>query len=99
MASASWASITAIPIFNPNNLSNFVMGNFIGTDLTGANAVPNTQNGVYLLADAEVAAHSTGSGPAMNNAIGGSGLTAGNVISFNTMNGILIDGQSSSNPS
>ncbi len=83
------------PTFNPNNLSNFVMGNLIGTDVTGANAVPNTQNGLYLLMDAEVTAHSTGSGPAMNNAIGGSAGGAGNVISFNTMNGVLIDGTSS----
>ena len=48
--------------------------------------------------DAEVTAHSTGSGPAMNNAIGGSAGGAGNVISFNTMNGVLIDGTSSKNP-
>ena len=36
------------PTFNPNNLSNFVMGNLIGTtDVTGANAVPNTQSLVF----------------------------------------------------
>ena len=78
--------------FNPTNLSNFVMGNFVGTDSTGANAVPNSQNGLYLLMDAEA------SSPAMNNAIGGSAGGAGNTFAFNTMNGVLIDGTSSKNP-
>ena len=80
--------------FNPTDLSNFVMGNLVGSDVTGANAVPNTQNGLYLLLDAEA----IGTGPAMNNAIGGSAGGAGNTFAFNTMNGVLIDGNSSKNP-
>ncbi len=77
---------------NPNNLSNYVLGNFIGTDVTGANSVPNTQNGVYLTIDAEAAS------PAAHNAIGGTDPGLGNTISFNGGDGVLIDGTSFSNP-
>lgn len=61
-----------------------VGGNFIGVDATGANALPNAGTGVELF----------NSG---TNIIGG--LTAGsaNVISGNSLGGVLINGSSSEN--
>lgn len=62
----------------------WVAGNFIGVDATGANALPNAGTGVELF----------NSG---TNIIGG--LTAGsaNVISGNSISGVLINGSSSEN--
>jgi parallel beta-helix repeat protein len=57
---------------------NVVRGNLIGTDATGTNPLGNRQNGV------EIFASSTG------NTIGGTATGAGNVISDNGLNGILV---------
>ncbi len=56
---------------------NFVTGNRIGTDATGAFAVPNRQNGVNL-------------DRASGNVVGGPAPGAGNLISGNTRSGVLI---------
>jgi hypothetical protein len=56
---------------------NMVWGNYIGVDVTGANALGNEQNGVFILA-------------ATNNSIGGSVPGAGNVISGNGQYGVYI---------
>ncbi|RUL86295.1 NosD domain-containing protein [Tautonia sociabilis] len=69
--------------------ANVVQGNFIGTDATGAFALPNATNGVEIMPGA------------VANRIGGvnaaSGvLTAGNLISGNSRNGVLVSGPGAS---
>jgi parallel beta-helix repeat protein len=59
------------------SIGNQVVGNFIGTDATGALALGNGQSGV-LIADAP------------GNTVGGTASGAGNVISGNNASGILI---------
>ncbi|WP_169978199.1 beta strand repeat-containing protein [Tautonia rosea] len=81
---------------------NVVQGNLIGTNFDGSAAVPNVENGVRL--DAGLV--NVGGTPqflgAVNNTIGGvnasSGVrTAGNLISGNGHNGILLYGGPTSN--
>ena len=57
---------------------NQITGNYIGTDVTGAVALPNRSNGVNL------------SSPSTSTTIGGTTAGAGNVIAFNTQNGINV---------
>jgi CSLREA domain-containing protein len=57
---------------------NRVMGNFIGTDASGARSVANRDSGIHLEAT-------------NSNLIGGSTIAARNVISGNLKNGILLD--------
>ncbi|MCH8919678.1 MAG: hypothetical protein IIA23_03115, partial [Chloroflexi bacterium] len=59
---------------------NVVRGNFIGTDLTGAAAVPNAQDGVRIQTSAN------------DNVIGGTGPGDGNVIAFNGGDGVEVFG-------
>jgi len=61
-----------------NSGSNFVQGNFIGTDVTGTAAIPNA-DGIFI-----------GGG---GNTIGGTAAGAGNLISGNTTIGIAINNQ------
>ncbi len=56
---------------------NTIQGNLIGTDISGAVALPNSGNGVEIQASGIV--------------LGGIGAGAGNVISGNGGNGVLID--------
>ncbi|MFH2091799.1 MAG: hypothetical protein ABIJ31_05495 [Pseudomonadota bacterium] len=58
--------------------SNQVSGNFIGTDITGTLAVPNQQEGVWII-----------DGASKNN-IGGSSVAARNIISGNANHGVSI---------
>src|SRR5207302_8959567 len=60
---------------------NTVAGNYIGTDVNGANAIPNGNNGI-------------GIGQASNNMIGGMTAAARNVISGNGVQGIAITSSS-----
>ena len=60
--------------------ANVVQGNFIGTDSTGTKAEGNTTNGVEFAAGANA------------NTVGGTAMGAGNVISANLANGILVTG-------
>ena len=64
--------------------SNLVVGNFIGTDATGKLALGNTSDGVQVT-------------DASNNMVGGSVITARNVISANGGNGVLVQNSASSN--
>lgn len=57
-----------------------IVGNFIGVTTDGLSAAPNNQRGIYI-------------NQTSNAIIGGSTTAARNIISGNTMNGILIDGQ------
>jgi len=56
---------------------NQVLGNFIGTDVSGAGALGNAGNGVSL--------------SAASNTVGGTATGAGNTIAFNNLSGILVD--------
>lgn len=67
-----------------NATANKITGNFIGTDATGKAALPNGYGGLYL----------TNAGA---NQIGGTTPGAGNVISGNFQNGLLLTGGSNSN--
>jgi titin len=57
-----------------------VQGNFIGTDISGTNAIGNNYGGVNLV------------GEATGNVIGGLQPGAGNVVSGNPWNGVNLDG-------
>jgi hypothetical protein len=59
--------------------STTIIGNFIGTDITGTSPIPNSY-GIYIQGDPGL--------PCSNNIIGIPG--AGNVISYNTINGIVL---------
>ena len=67
--------------FNSSSSNNTIQGNFIGTDATGAAALPNTSDGVLF----------TGT-TANNNVIGGAPVGAANVIAFNGGRGVSIGG-------
>ena len=56
-----------------------IEGNYIGTDATGAVAMPNTEDGIYLTLGAT------------NNTIGGNDPGSGNLIAYNGGDGVLID--------
>ncbi|MCA1685071.1 MAG: right-handed parallel beta-helix repeat-containing protein, partial [Planctomycetia bacterium] len=58
---------------------NLIEGNFIGTDATGAAALGNAAQGVYLL-------------DSPSNTVGGTSAAAGNVISGNLGNGVRVGG-------
>jgi hypothetical protein len=67
-----------IYVTDSNTAGNVILGNFIGTDASGSNAVPNWSGGAIIVH----AAH--------NNLIGGTDPLAHNVISGNTNFGIWI---------
>ncbi len=62
----------------PGTTGNVVAGNFIGTDIDGTNALPNTTAGVWIVDGAA------------DNTIGGTTLGARNIISGNDGSGISI---------
>ena len=64
---------------------NYVIGNYIGLDVTGATALPNRQDGVLL----NMGAH--------DNFIGGIQVGARNIISGNGFNGIEVDDAGTTN--
>ncbi len=69
---------------------NFVRGNFIGTDVTGANPLGNSGNGVLL---------DGACGTVRDNVIGGSGAGEDNVVAFNSSDGVgVVAGPCTSNP-
>jgi hypothetical protein len=70
--------ITNHAIYIQNADMNTVQGNFIGTDVSGAVALPNSGSGVYLTV-------------ANGNVIGSSTAGAGNVIAFNADAGVRLD--------
>ncbi|NJN61313.1 MAG: hypothetical protein HC795_07090 [Coleofasciculaceae cyanobacterium RL_1_1] len=61
-----------------------IQGNYIGTDITGTQAIPNDQSGIYLFE------------PSANNLIGGTGVGEGNTIANNN-GGIGVQGIASIN--
>jgi titin len=71
-------SVYGIGILQLTDSGNTVLGNFIGTDITGTKAIGNTQAGVQIQACA--------------NTIGGTAAGAGNLISGNVQQGIYLSG-------
>jgi titin len=69
-------------IITSNTTANVVLGNYIGTDAGGGHAVSNILGGIFLVDGA------------IGNVIGGTNAGAGNVISGNFGNGILLRGSS-----
>jgi titin len=67
-------------IIDLGSSGNKVQGNFIGTDATGARALPNGNDGVLITGDSAY------------NTIGGTTLGSGNVISGNVYAGVMING-------
>ena len=65
----------------PTGIGNLVEGNDIGTNAAGTAAIPNAGDGVQFI------------GGATTNTLGGTAAGAGNVIAFNTGNGVTV-GQS-----
>ncbi len=68
---------------------NLVEGNFIGTNLAGNAALPNSGPGVLIVAGP---GNGIGTGAPTNNTIGGDVVGAGNLISGNTGDGVEISG-------
>jgi parallel beta-helix repeat protein len=64
-------------VFMTNSVGNLVQGNFIGVDVTGANALGNGRDGVTI-------------NNAASNTVGGTTVGARNIISANTNYGIQI---------
>ena len=62
----------------PIGTDNLAEGNYIGTNLTGTLAIGNAGPGVQFIAGAT------------NNTLGGTAIGAGNVIAFNTGDGVLV---------
>ncbi|MCA9064518.1 MAG: right-handed parallel beta-helix repeat-containing protein, partial [Planctomycetaceae bacterium] len=70
----------ALGVFITGAAMNRLLGNYIGTDKSGRNALGNQASGIRIDAGST------------NNTIGGSGPGDGNVISANAFNGVIIDG-------
>jgi titin len=76
----------AISINHAETTGTVIQGNFIGTDVTGSATLPNNSNGIVLVSGTH------------DNLIGGTETGAGNVISGNFGDGvILVDGGTSGN--
>ena len=69
--------LNGITIYQSGASNNLVWGNFIGTDVTGTNPLPNTYSGITI-------------GGVTGNTIGGTNIGAGNLISGNRQNGIYL---------
>ena len=65
--------------------SNEVLGNRIGTDASGANALPNSADGVLIVDNPSPRA-------AQNNRVGGKDPAAANTIAFNGGDGVEVSG-------
>ena len=72
-------------ITDSNTTGNTVLGNYIGADAGGSNAVPNGKSGVFI-----------GNG-ASGNIIGGTGTLARNVLSGNSEYGVIITSNTTGN--
>ena len=73
--------VNGVEIIGLTASNNVVLGNYIGVDVTGTNAVGNRQNGVFISFPPRCA-------------IGGTNLSARNVISGNGLHGISLAGGS-----
>jgi len=69
-----------VRIHGPGTNGNTIAGNYIGTASDGDSAIPNVENGVQITFGAQ------------DNVIGGSTAGTGNLISGNTLSGVMITG-------
>ena len=67
-----------VGIFGSGTNGNFIAGNYIGTDVTGATGLPNSSWGVHIY-----------NGPE-GNLIGGSTVVLANTIDFNILGGVSV---------
>ena len=72
-------------ITDSNTTGNIVLGNYIGTDANGSNAVPNGLSGVFL------------GGGASGNIVGGANAGARNILSGNSQYGVIITTNTAAN--
>ena len=79
-AANSAQGLANVRIRGVGTTGNVVLGNYIGTDYTGAVALANPRDGIVI------------DEGALNNTIGGAVSGAGNVISGSTNNGIRVQG-------
>ncbi|MDW5290227.1 T9SS type A sorting domain-containing protein [Formosa sp. PL04] len=77
---------TGISVTGANSTNNTIIGNYIGTDITGTQPMPNARGGILLLFGAS------------NNSIGGDETGEGNLISGNGYYGIYLQGGVGSTP-
>jgi parallel beta-helix repeat protein len=63
-------------LIDSTGVNNLLQGNFVGTDYTGKNPVANSGNGIEIAGN--------------NNTVGGTVSGAGNVVSGNSKNGVLV---------
>jgi hypothetical protein len=77
-------TLQGVLISDPGTTGNVVAGNYLGLNPAGAAALPNGYAGVEI------------GGGAQANVIGGTAAGAGNVISGNTLQGVVIDGTGTS---
>jgi trimeric autotransporter adhesin len=73
-----------VTLFGAGTTGNRVVGNFIGTDVTGMAKLGNKSDGVFITVGAN------------NNIIGGTKAGQGNVISGNTVTGVVMTGNGTS---
>ncbi len=71
-------NVAGVRIEGANATTNAVRGNFIGTTITGASALPNGGPGVHVLTSAA------------GNTIGGAAAGEANVIAFNSVDGVWV---------
>jgi trimeric autotransporter adhesin len=69
-----------ITITGSESYGNTIIGNFIGTDITGTQSIPNVRGGIFMLFGAN------------NNLIGTDAVGEGNLISGNGFYGIYLQG-------
>jgi hypothetical protein len=67
-----------VQIIDDKSTGNVIRGNKIGVAADGVTARPNGREGILITSDS------------INNVIGGTGAGDGNIIGFNTLNGILV---------
>jgi len=67
-----------IEIKDDGTTGNVVLGNFIGTDVTGVAPLGNARDGIHIV-------------NASNNTVGGAALAAGNIVANNNGDGVLVD--------
>ena len=72
-------SYDGVDLYGSGTNGNVVLGNLIGTDITGTENLGNGDDGVVI------------DGGAANNTVGGTALGAANVISGNSMDGVLLN--------
>jgi YVTN family beta-propeller protein len=77
-----------ISIMGEQSTANLIVGNRIGTDLTGNLSLGNTRHGIHL----GYPVNDPSMGPPRNTIVGGRPLGEGNIIAHNGEDGVLVEG-------